>query len=112
MEKPSIRNLAADIEEVAYVPTQTWNGWNMSWLTSWFPSFSWFKGFLGLAVMALLLILLLPCCIPLCVNCFHNMIDSMVQKQTAAHVMAFYTPLKQIQVDIDSEIEESEYVNQ
>nr|XP_028592033.1 endogenous retrovirus group 3 member 1 Env polyprotein-like [Podarcis muralis] len=55
----AIRNLAAGLETVAHIPTQTWEGWDMSWL-DWLPNLGWVKG-LFLLLLGPLFILLIFC---------------------------------------------------
>ncbi|XP_059573446.1 uncharacterized protein LOC132244850 [Alligator mississippiensis] len=59
-----IKALADDMEKVAHVPVQKWNGWRFDWFLNWFPQLGWLKG--GIMAFCLLIsgLCLLPCILP------------------------------------------------
>ncbi|XP_025050391.1 syncytin-2-like [Alligator sinensis] len=72
-----IKALADDMEKVAHVPVQKWNGWRMDWFSNWLPQLGWLRG--GIACFLLLIsgCALLPCILP----CMYSIV-----KQTAKNV--------------------------
>ena len=82
----------------AHVPIQTWNGWNpMELLAGWFSTLRGFKTPIGITLPILGGCLILPCLALLVVQSVSSLIEAVVERKTATHIMMLwkYKPLNQ-----------------
>uniref|UniRef100_A0A670IH61 Envelope glycoprotein n=1 Tax=Podarcis muralis TaxID=64176 RepID=A0A670IH61_PODMU len=91
----AIRVLATKMENIAHVPVQTWEGWDMGWLTNWLPNVTGLKGILLSCLFFLTVVIMVLCMMPCIISCFRSTISKMVSNETLPHIMALYRALPQ-----------------
>uniref|UniRef100_A0A670IND5 Uncharacterized protein n=1 Tax=Podarcis muralis TaxID=64176 RepID=A0A670IND5_PODMU len=83
----AIRNLAAGLETVAHIPTQTWEGWDMSWL-DWLPNLGWVKGLFLLLLGPLFILLIFCFSVPCLLQSLHTMTCNMISRMLRPQIIA------------------------
>ncbi|CAI5789316.1 Hypothetical predicted protein [Podarcis lilfordi] len=83
----AIRNLAAGLETVAHIPTQNWEGWDMSWL-DWLPNLGWVKGLFLLLLGPLFSLLIFCFSVPCLLQCLHTMTRNMISRVLRPQIIA------------------------
>ena len=97
----AVTNIATNITKLAHVPVQTWKGWNPGELFGgWFSTFGAFKTLIGIVGIVLMILggcLILLCLVPLVIRSVSDLIEAMVKRKTATHIMMLwkYKPLAQ-----------------
>jgi hypothetical protein len=84
--------------KLAHVPIQTWRGWDLNDLfKGWFSALGGFKTLIGEKGLILGSCLILPCLDPLVLWSIRTIMEIIIERKTAAHVMMLwkYNPLGQ-----------------
>ena len=91
-------HITTNIRKVANAPIQTGEGWNPRELFGgWFSTFGGFKTLIGIVLMIVGCWLILPCLAPLVIRSVSGLIETLINRKTATHVMMLwkYKPLAQ-----------------
>ena len=86
------------MRKIIHVPVQTWRVWNPENLFGgWFSTLGGFKTLIGVVSLILGACLILSCLAPLVIRSVSTLIEAMVERKMATHVMMLYKykPLNQ-----------------
>ncbi|KAM5258019.1 endogenous retrovirus group 3 member 1 Env polyprotein-like [Hipposideros larvatus] len=100
----AVSAIATNIRKLAHVPVQKWSGWDPeSLFGGWISTFGGFKMLIGIVLLLLGACLLLPCILPLVIRSTSSLIETTVERKTAAKVLMLwrYQPLGQQPVEGD-----------
>ena len=91
-------NTATNIRKMVHVPVQTWKGWNPRELfQGWFSTFGGVKTLIGIMLIILGGSLILSCLAPQVIRSVSSLIEAMIKRKMAMHIMMpwKYKPLAQ-----------------
>jgi hypothetical protein len=93
-----IEGITDRMRKLAHVLVQTWRGWDPNDLFGgWFSALGGFKTLIGAMGLILGPCLLLPCLVPLVLQSIRTIMEAVIKRKTASHVMMLwkYKPLDQ-----------------
>jgi hypothetical protein len=86
------------MRKLAHVPIQTWKGWDPNDLfREWYSALGGFKTWIRAIGLILGSCLILPCLVPLVLWSIRTVMEAIIERKTASHVMMLwkYKPLDQ-----------------
>jgi hypothetical protein len=93
-----IEEITNRMRKLAHVPIQTWRGWDPNDLFGgWFSALDRFKTLIGTIGLVLGACLIRPCLIPLVLRSIRTIMEAIIERKRATHVMMLwkYKPLDQ-----------------
>jgi hypothetical protein len=79
------------MRKLAHVPIQTWRGWDPNDLFGgWFSALGGFKTLIGALGLILGSCLILPCLVPLILRSIRTVMETIIERKTASHVMVLW----------------------
>jgi hypothetical protein len=93
-----IEEITDRMRKLAHVPVQTWRGWDANDLFGgWFSALGGFKTLTGAMGLVLRTCLILPCLAPLVPRSIKTIMEAIIERKTATHIMMLwkYKPLDQ-----------------